>query len=226
MAKRKTSKQKFLEQCLAWIEKNTYTHFMYAAGTHKDDIGLSMHIFAEVARESIESDEVIFDIEYRNCTKRKLIKYVVQWFKSSFDSDRKYELSIKDVYAFSLIRKALPAEAAEVERILNPPKRKTYKRSDRPKWKMSECITQKPLLEGTSVEQKVVGSKLQQSKQKGLIHSIIPSRKESGRRRKKEYDWSSLKELYIQYGSNFSKIATIIGCSAAAVRRRIILGQM
>lgn len=236
------NKQTVINQLNQWIKDNPYKAFMFASSiekTKKTTCTIAIHIFPEM--ESKESRKKIFDEEQYDCTGKAIIKFAEEWYDNHFDNSREYEIFSKKEYVFSVVRQATPEEKARVERILNPQKIGIEQRKRPPK-SIVEILEE---VKKEEEEQKAIKQKEREEKralyieqvqqeeedeieivQQGLIQVEIKKKKKSNRGKKPQYDWSELGELYKKYGEHYDKIAEVIGCSPAAVRRRIHLGQI
>lgn len=236
----KDKKSIFLNKFQSWIKSNPYSKFTYAISSVGRDRSLAFHVFFET--KDSNSSSKLFKIEFNHLNKSEVIKAFKEWLNKSFDEKRTYEISNRDVHCWSLFKKALPEESAAVEAILDPKKRKEYIsmrckqispktmtevlssiQEDKEKERLARREDAKSKVEISQVKEK---SQPREIKLNGLIKGTLVIDNETGKRGKKpQYDWSGLKSLYDKYGHDYDKIAIEIGCSGAAVRRRINLGK-
>lgn len=237
-------KSTFLNTLKDWFANNPYKKFTYAVSTVGDDHSLAFHVFFE-PKDSTDQEKV-FNIELNHLTKSEVIASFKRWLDEAYDETRNYEVYNRDVHSWSLFKKALPEEQEDVDAILDPERRDEY-RAKRcqlisPK-SMTEVLNeiketkdketalkrsqmQAKLKEQTANISIPVESNTKEIKLGGLINgTMIVDNKVSKRGKKAQYDWSNLKTLYEKYGTNYDKIASEIGCTGAAVRRRINLGK-
>lgn len=237
-------KSMFLNALKDWFANNPYKKFTYAVSTIGDDHSLAFHVFFEP--KDSEGQEKMFDIELNHLTKSEVTASFKRWLDEAYDETRTYEICNRDVHSWSLFKKALPEEQDDVEAILDPKRRDEYRAkrckliSPRSMTEVLEEIrknkdkeaaekrsqAQVKLKEQISNVSDSVESNVREVKLGGLIQgTMIVENNVSRRGKKAQYDWSNLKDLYEKYGTDYDKIASEIGCTGAAVRRRINLGK-
>lgn len=233
-------KQQIVTAVNQWIKSNPHKSFMFASSierSKKKDCVIAIHIFPEMGE--CKDRKKMFDQEEYDLSEKEITKLVNDWYDNHFDNERSYEITTKEEYSFTVLKKATSEERAKVDQILNPQKVQIEK-NVRPPRTIQEILNEikeeeehkKAVRDKEREEQKAIRTIEENEEveieivQQGLIQVEIKKKKQSNRGKKPQYDWSELKELYKKYGEHYDKIAEVIGCSAAAVRRRINLGQI